>query len=67
MPQTPTGDAGIKLKDDLKELADRSLATTAVLGSVIFVGADVNGDKILAEDNNNLFWDDANNRLGQTS
>ena len=64
VPQTPTGDAGIKLKDDLKELADRSLATSAVLGSVMFVGADVNGDKILAEDNNNFFWDDANNRLG---
>jgi hypothetical protein len=37
-----------------------STITGSTVGSVVFIGT----SGILAQDNANLFWDDANNRLG---
>lgn len=63
VPEAPTGDAGINLKDNFITLADRSLPPGATAGSVLFVGLD-GTTKILDEDADNFFWDDTNNRLG---
>lgn len=63
LPSSPTGDAGINLKYDLKSLADRSLSNSAVPGSVLFVGGSSSAP-IIADDVGVFTWDGANNRLG---
>ena len=63
LPSAPTGDAGINLKDDLMQLADRSLSNSAVPGSVIFVGG-TSGSPVLQDDSGMFCWDSTNNRLG---
>lgn len=63
LPSSPTGDAGINLKDDLKQLADRSLSPSAIPGSVIFVGGTTTAP-VLQDDVGMFCWDSANNRLG---
>lgn len=63
LPSTPTGDAGINLKDDLKLLADRSLSASAIPGSVIFVGG-TTGSPVLEDDVGKFCWDSTNHRLG---
>lgn len=63
LPSSPTGDAGINLKDDLKQLADRSLSPTAIPGSVIFVGGTTTSP-VLQDDVGMFCWNSANNRLG---
>ena len=64
VPESPTGDAGINLKDNFTTLADQDGIGGTVhggtSGSVLFV--DQSQD--LAQDNGNLHWDDSNNRLG---
>ena len=63
VPSSPTGDAGVNLKEDLKSLADRDLSNSAVVGSVLFVGG-TSGSPVLAEDVGQFYWDSTNNRLG---
>lgn len=63
LPSAPTGDAGINLKADLMQLADRSLSNSAVPGSVIFVGG-TSGSPVLQDDAGVFSWDSSNNRLG---
>ena len=63
LPDAPTGDAGINLKDDLMQLADRSLSNSAVPGSVIFVGG-TSGSPVLEDDSGVFCWDSSNHRLG---
>src|SRR5262249_7303189 len=57
VPDTNPGEAGNKLTNDIKALADRTYGTT---GSVIFIGA----SGAATQDNAKFFWDDTNDRLG---
>lgn len=59
----PTGDAGDNIKQNFKILADRGIADDAELGSVAFVGGTVS-EPVLAENNDNFFWNDTDERLG---